>query len=92
MNTAKLAVPLKVYHDCVIHEPGEPDSLLVPYLISEIKSQLKGNILSAVLNRVYYNLRMGRIGKSLYGVRAVNRKELSDIGIYIKDRVKGGKV
>lgn len=92
MNKAKLAVKLYVYHSCIIEEPGYSDRLLVPYLIREIKEQLKGNVKDAVLNRVYYNLRMGRIGSMLFGVEAVNRHELMDIGIYLKERIKGGKV
>ena len=92
MNTAKLAVKLYVYHNCIIEEPGHSDRLLVPYLIGEIKQQLRGNVLDAVLNRVYYNLRMGRIGKKMFGVEAVSRYELDSIGISIRERVKGGKV
>lgn len=92
MNTAKLAVKLYVYHSCIIEEPGHYDRLLVPYLIHEIKEQLKGNVRDAVLNRVYYNLRMSRIGSMLFGVEAVNIKELDSIGIYIRERVKGGKI
>lgn len=92
MNTAKLAVKLYVYHNCIIEEPGCSDRLLVPYLIHEIKEQLKGNVKDAVLNRVYYNLRMGRIGTTLFGVEAVSRHELDSIGIYLKERLKGGKV
>ena len=92
MNTAKLAVKLYVYHSCIIEEPGESGRLLVPYLIHEIKEQLKGNVKDAVLNRVYYNLRMGRIGSMLFGVEAVSRYELDSIGIYLRERLKGGKV
>lgn len=92
MNTAKLAVKLYVYHNCIIEEPGESGRLLVPYLIREIKEQLKGNVKDAVLNRVYYNLRMGRIGSMLFGVEAVSRHELDNIGIFIRERVKGGKI
>ena len=92
MNTAKLAVKLYVYHNCIIEEPGESGRLLVPYLIHEIKEQLKGNVKDAVLNRVYYNLRMGRIGSTLFGVEAVSRYELDSIGIFIRERMKGGKI
>lgn len=92
MNIAKLAVKLYIYHGCVIEEPGESGRLLVPYLIKEVKNQLKGNVLDAVLNRLYYNLRMGRIGKIVYGVQAVSVHELTDIGIYIKERLKGGTI
>ena len=92
MNTAKLAVKLYVYHNCIIEEPGKSGRLLVPYLIHEIKEQLKGNVKDAVLNRVYYNLRMGRIGSMLFGVEAVNRHELDSIGIYLRERLKGGKI
>jgi len=91
MNTAKLAVKLCVCHNCIIEEPGHSGRLLVPYLIGEIKSQLKGNVLDAVLNRVYYNLRMGRIGKKMFGVMSLSRNELNDIGVYVKERLKGGK-
>lgn len=92
MNTAKLAVKLYVYHSCIIEEPGHSGRLLVPYLIHEIKEQLKGNVRDAVLNRVYYNLRMSRIGSMLFGVEAVSIKELDSIGIYLRERLKGGKV
>lgn len=92
MNIAKLAVKLYIYHGCVIEEPGESGRLLVPYLIKEVKNQLKGNVLDAVLNRLYYNLRMGRIGKIMYGVQAVSVFELESIGIYIKERLKGERV
>ena len=91
MNTAKLAVKLYVYHNCIIEKPGEPDRLLVPYLIREIKEQLKGNVKDAALNRVYYNLRMRRIGSMVFGVEAVSRLELDSIGIYLMERMKGGK-
>lgn len=92
MNTAKLAVKLYVYHSCIIEEPGHSGRLLVPYLIHEIKEQLKGNVRDAVLNRVYYNLRMSRIGSMVFGVEAVSIKELDSIGIYLRERLKGGKV
>jgi hypothetical protein len=92
MNIAKLAVKLYVYHSCIIEEPGSSGKLLVPYLIHEIKEQLKGNVKDAVLNRVYYNLRMGRIGSTLFGVEAVSRHELDNIGIFIRERMKGGKI
>lgn len=92
MNIAKLAVKLYIYHGCIIKEPGESGRLLVPYLLSEIKNQLKGNVLDAVLNRVYYNLRMGRIGSTAFGVQAVSVFELESIGIYIKERLKGERI
>lgn len=95
MNRPKLGVRIKVYHSCLISPPDDfsdmGSRLLVPYLIDELKQQLKYNILDAVLNRVYYNIRMGRIGKKVYGVMSVSTNELVDIGIYIEDRKKGEK-
>ena len=95
MNRPQLVVKMKVYHSCLISPPDDcPDissRVLLPYLIDEMKQQLKYNILDAVLNRVYYNVRMGRIGKKMYGVMSVSTDELADIGIYIDDRKKGGE-
>lgn len=95
MNRPKLGVRIKVYHSCLISPPDDfsdtGSRLLLPYLIDELKQQLKYNILDAVLNRVYYNVRMGRIGKKMYGVMSVSTNELADIGIHIDDRKKGGE-
>lgn len=100
MNTAKVAVKIKVLHSCIIRAPDVKNAsthnesmqtgerLLVPYLIAEIKSQLTDSMAKAVLNRVYYNLRVNRIGYIIYGVPSVSLRELCNIGIYIEERKK----
>ena len=100
MNIAKVAVKIKVLHNCIIRAPDVKNAsthyesvqtgerLLVPYLIAEIKSQLTDSMAKAVLNRVYYNLRVGRIGCIIYGVPSLSLRELANIGIYIEERKK----
>ena len=101
MNIVKVAVKIKVYPYFIIRAPNKDPSisthyesvnvekrLLVPYLIAEIKSQLTDSMAKAVLNRIYYNLRTGRIGYIIYGVPSVSLRELGNIGIYIEERKK----
>ena len=101
MNIAKVAVKIKVHQNCIIRAPNKDSSvsthyesvnvekrLLVPYVIAEIKEQLTDSMAKAVLNRVYYNLRVGRIGCIIYGVPSLSLRELANIGIYIEERKK----
>ena len=83
MNTAKIREEVKVFKDCILN-----DRILVPYLIDEIKYQFDRDTAKALLNRVYYNIRVGRMGCPMYGVLSLHERELERIGIYIKERKK----
>lgn len=83
VNTAKIREEVKVYHNCILN-----DRIFVPYLIDEIKSQFDRDTAKALLNRVYYNIRVGRMGCPMYGVLSLHERELERIGIYIKERKK----
>ena len=83
MNTAKIREEVKVNKDCLLY-----DRILVPYLIDEIKYQFDRDTAKALLNRVYYNIRVGRMGGLLYGVMSLNKWELHKIGIDLKERKK----
>lgn len=81
MNTAKIREEVKVDKDCLLY-----DRILVPYLIDEIKYQFDRNKAKTLLNRIYYNIRVGRMGCPMLGVPSLHERELANIGIYIKER------
>lgn len=82
MNIAKICETIKVRSDCLV----EGKRLMLPYLINVIKNQHDYDTTKALLNRIYYNIRMQRIGGTDFGVTSVSVKELASIGIYIKEK------